>query len=62
MLRDQIEIDHILEAMSAQRTNHTSAHSRGAVLDLFTDKRVRGPGGEKRTPRYICLGQAAGVS
>ncbi|CAN0196330.1 unnamed protein product [Ectocarpus sp. 6 AP-2014] len=37
----QIEIDHILEASSAQRTSHTSAHSRGAVLDLFMDKRQR---------------------
>ncbi|CAN0392030.1 unnamed protein product, partial [Laminaria digitata] len=37
----QIEIDHILEASSAQRTSHTSAHSRGAVLDLFADKRQR---------------------
>eukprot|EP00752_Nemacystus_decipiens_P004333 g3958.t1 len=37
----QIEIDHMLEAMSAQRTSHNSAHSRGAVLDLFTDERQR---------------------
>lgn len=36
----QIEIDHILEASSAQKTSHTSAHSRGAVLDLLADERV----------------------
>lgn len=40
MTTKQIEIDHILEASSAQRTSHTSAHSRGAVLDLFMDSRV----------------------
>ncbi|CAM9832758.1 unnamed protein product [Discosporangium mesarthrocarpum] len=37
----QIEIDHILEASSAQKTQHTSAHSRGAVKDLLTDPSVR---------------------